>query len=285
MMILRPFATDRLVPTLSCITTCKSRLDQLKLTLPRMMAIADAEVVVVDYDCPQGAAEWVRASHPAARVVKVEGRTDFHLANARNLGAAAATAPWLAFIDCDTLVAPALAESLAPLLAPGAFFIPRPRPPTLWGALVVARADFDKIEGYDEAFEGWGSEDEDILERLEEAGLRPGDFPGDLLGTIDHGNALRTRHYEVKDPNANNCINYLYRQAKRDLARNGGKPTLAERRLVYGFVKSAFLNPKGGSIQIGYRESTLAGRRLIASLRYEIAGSDAAGGGGADGQE
>jgi len=271
------------MPTLSCITTCKSRLDQLRQTLPRMMAVADAEVVVVDYDCPQGTADWVRANHPAARVVKVEGHTGFHLARARNLGAAAATSPWLVFLDCDTLVDPALRESLAPLLAPGAFFIPKPRTPTLWGALIVARADFDKVEGYDEVFEGWGSEDEDMLERLAEAGLRSADFPGHLLEALDHGNERRTEHYEVKDPNANNCINYLYRQAKRDLSRTGGKPSLAERKTVYGYVKSAFLNPQGGSIQIGYRESTLAGRRLIASLRYEIAapGAAAAASGGA----
>jgi hypothetical protein len=273
------------MPTLSCITTCKSRLDQLELTLPRMVAMADTEVVVVDYDCPQGTADWVRANHPSARVVEVEGRAGFHLAKARNLGAAAASGPWLAFLDCDTLVDPALRESLAPLLAPGAFFIPKPRTPTLWGALIVARADFEAVEGYDEAFEGWGSEDEDMLERLAEAGLRSGEFPGELLEAIDHGNELRTQHYEVKDPNANNCINYLYRQAKRDLARNGGKPTLAERSTIYGFVKSAFLNPMGGAIQIGYRESTLAGRRLIASLRYEIAPPGEAGGGGAERKE
>jgi hypothetical protein len=259
------------MPTLSCITTCKSRLDQLEISLPRLLALADAEVIVVDYDCPQGTAAWVRAAHPAARVVKVEDRPDFNLAKARNLGAATASGEWLVFLDVDTLVAPDFGEAIAPLLREGAFLLSKPRPPMLWGALIVPRADFEAIAGYDEAFEGWGSEDEDIIERLTASGLRSETFPGDVLEGLPHSDARRTLHHEIKDHFVNNCINYLYRQAKRDLTRHGSGLTLTERTQIYAEVRRAVLSPAASSVQVGFRQSKLGDRAVLASLRYELA--------------
>jgi hypothetical protein len=52
----------------SLITTCKGRLAHLKETLPAFLAQgAGCEVIVVDYDCPEGAATWVNANHPRDR--------------------------------------------------------------------------------------------------------------------------------------------------------------------------------------------------------------------------
>ncbi len=43
--------------------------------------------------------------------------------------------------------------------------------------LGVSRADFERVNGFDMGFEGWGGEDEDIAARLRRAGLRCG-WPG-----------------------------------------------------------------------------------------------------------
>jgi GT2 family glycosyltransferase len=43
--------------------------------------------------------------------------------------------------------------------------------------LGVAREDFERVNGYDMRFEGWGGEDRDIAVRLRRAGVRCG-WPG-----------------------------------------------------------------------------------------------------------
>jgi hypothetical protein len=55
------------------------------------MAKADIEVVVVDYDCPDGAGDWVQSAWPAANLVSVSDRPWYNQSEARNHGAAAAS--------------------------------------------------------------------------------------------------------------------------------------------------------------------------------------------------
>lgn len=43
------------------VTTCKGRLDHLKLTLPTWLEHSDEHIIVVDSGCPQGAGAWARA--------------------------------------------------------------------------------------------------------------------------------------------------------------------------------------------------------------------------------
>ena len=54
----------------------------------------------------------------------------------------------------------------------------------------VARADFERVNGYDMRYEGWGEEDVDIAVRLGRIGLRcgharPGRHPDPSLARID----------------------------------------------------------------------------------------------------
>jgi glycosyltransferase involved in cell wall biosynthesis len=258
------------VPAVSVVTTCKSRLQHLRQSLPRMLALPGAEVVLVDYGCPEASGDWARRAHPEAKVVTVADDPTFRLARARNLGAAAASAEWLLFLDADTLPSPDLMTALSPLMASGAFATALPRIQDLWGALLVRRADFDAVGGYDEAFEGWGSEDEDIGERLADAGVTHATFDAALLEGLRHDNALRVMHHDVKDIWANNCINFVYRTAKRDLTRLGAPLPLSERRRLYAEIKAAALRENGGYVDVTYRQRTVGPHRLTGRLRYDI---------------
>ncbi|HEY5106214.1 MAG TPA: glycosyltransferase family 2 protein [Caulobacteraceae bacterium] len=260
------------MPTFSCVTTCKSRLDQLRQSLPRMMSFADTEVVVVDYDCPQGTSDWVQGAYPAARVVSVRGEPSFNAARARNLGASATSAPWLLFLDVDTVAQIDLPEQLTPLLSPASFLLPDPRPAELYGALLVSRARYDQVDGYDEALQGWGSEDEDITERLTDVGLLVGSFPGALLQSLHHDNALRVLHHEIKDRLVNNSVNHLYRHAKRDLTRLGMKLDLPDRKVLYAAVRQATFEPGARGFEVAVRNfmNPAIGRTIEAFLRYQL---------------
>ena len=52
------------VPTFSIVTTCKGRLEHLQRSLPSFAAQSGAEVVVVDYDCPDGTGIGLQRTFP-----------------------------------------------------------------------------------------------------------------------------------------------------------------------------------------------------------------------------
>ena len=219
------------------ITTCKGRLEHLKDTLPRIVNQPGVSCVVVDFDCPDGTAAWVAAHFPQVRLVKVSDRPGFSAAQARNLGAAAADAPWLAFFDADIRLAPEFAVSLLPSLRPGHFYRAAPIDPEIWGSVICHRADFSAIGGYDEAFVGWGGEDDDLLARLSAFGCTAGSFPATLAVAISHGEATRLRFYDIKDRRVQHRVNQMYMLIKADLLRLTGAPLpLAERQQAFGEI-------------------------------------------------
>ncbi|HXQ14405.1 MAG TPA: glycosyltransferase family 2 protein [Caulobacteraceae bacterium] len=255
---------------ISAITTCKGRLAHLQQTLPTLMALPDCEVVVVDYDCPQGAGDWVRSTFPAAKVVHVADRPHFKLAEARNRGVAAATAPWLFLVDADVAVAPAFVATIAPLLRAGVFLRPTPISPELSGTFVVARSDFAAIGGYDEVFEGWGGEDIDVVKRLEDSGRQAGTFPGELLRFAAHGDEVRGFYHAVGNPRVNVVINSLYRRVKNDLAALGVDPPEEIRRTIYDQIRREFLSPSGQlNLDVTFQRA-VHGRALTTTLRYRL---------------
>jgi hypothetical protein len=256
---------------LTAITTCKGRLEHLKATLPTLMSVPDLEVVVVDYDCPDHAGDWVRADWPRARVVAVSDRPWFNRSEAKNLGAAVASGDWLFFIDADVCVGEAFVQSVQGLLRPGVFLLADPRPADLWGALIVSRADFEAIGGYDQAMEDYGSEDVDIIARLMIAGIEETGFPSQTLQVIPHDQAMRTRFHERTDIDLSASINGFYRTAKNDLIRQGLVLDLDARRALYADVRRAFAAPGGiQAFQIAFRQTLVPGLTVNATLRYDL---------------
>lgn len=226
------------MPALCYITTCKGRLAHLRQSLPRIVAQPDVACVVVDYSCPEGAGAWVEATHPQVRVVRAEGERDFNLSRARNLGAQAAAAPWLGFFDADILLDPAFTRTIVPQLTPGHFYRADPVTSQTWGSVICHRDDFARIGGYDEAYAGWGGEDDDLVSMLTMIGRQVAAFPAELLGEIAHSDEDRTRFYKVKDRRASSRVNQVYRRIKLDLLRLLGQPlALADRCALYAQIE------------------------------------------------
>ena len=111
------------MPLVSYISTCMGRLEHLRRALPTWLAQPDSEVVVVDWSCPDGSGDWVKAHHAQAGVVRVPGRAHFNLAAARNAGAARASGRWLCFVDADVLLDPGFSVLVHPLLDPAAYLL------------------------------------------------------------------------------------------------------------------------------------------------------------------
>jgi hypothetical protein len=241
------------------VVTCKGRLHHLRQSLPLLARQPDSECIVVDYDCPDHTHQWVAAHFPEVRVVHVKDSPVFNVSRARNLGAQAASAPWLCFIDADILVADGFVASLTPLLREGFHYRPQPLRTEQWGTHLCPRADFERIGGYDEVLAGWGSEDNDIYHRLENQGCRHAPFPGSLISSLTHGNEERTRFHEIRDMWINQRINAIYLQVKYDLARQLGTAALGKNALqaIYSEVRRTVLQDAGHGTATSRVEVTL----------------------------
>jgi glycosyltransferase involved in cell wall biosynthesis len=219
---------------LSLITTCKNRLPHLKQTLPLMLQQPHAEVIVVDYGCEQGTAAWVKEHHPQAKLVQVNDDPIFCVARARNMGAKIASNETLCFVDADVLMHLEFGKWLELKQDSNAFYLyTEPKAVELVGFLIVARGDFFKVGGYDEAITGWGGEDSDLYERLAMTGLSQSSVPNDSISSISHGDDLRQVGKDVGGFGSRGeglPMHELYRAIKRDSWQLTGREIELEKR-------------------------------------------------------
>jgi hypothetical protein len=220
------------------VTTCMGRLAALEQTVgPMLDQPGESSVVVVDYSCPDRSGDWVAANHPSARVVRVPGRSQFNASAARNIGARHADADWIGFVDSDVVLDRGFVDAVRPALAPGGFYRARSDDPGLGGTFLCARADFERVGGYDEVYPCWGEEDNDLFDAFQFVGLEQRSFPASLLRHLPHDDAARTRFYPVPDKTLGHAINRVYRILKWDTARPRRELlTLEMRRALYDKV-------------------------------------------------
>ena len=247
--------------TFSIITACKGRLEHLKRTLPRMLELG-AEVVVVDYSCPEKTADYVERNFPAARVVRVEGEPGFSNWKARNRGAAAATGEMLVFCDADTLLSTTAIDKMAARLPAGWFgsLIPNEHAKfpkrkrgleanQFRGFQVVPSPAFRATGGYDEVLEGYGAGgDVDLGNRLILRGLKLRNLGVDIIeDVIEHDSSARLAHH--RDPvTISYAAGSLYRRAKTAVmggSLNQNLP-LAMRAKLFAAARRAAAEIAGG---------------------------------------
>lgn len=285
--------------TFSIITTCKGRLDHLKQTLPAMVAQGARQVIVVDFSCPQGTAEFVTANFPDVQVVSVKGQSHFSNWKARNAGASVASGDVLVFVDADTLLADGAIDRLStgfPEKAYGFFDLktsrsfnragPRLAANQLKGFHVIPTEAFRKLGGYDEVLEGYAAgADTDLEDRLGMIGIsRRLLDPKIVDSVIEHDAASRVEHH-AQPVKVSYCAGLLYRTAKRILLRinRSAELSIKTREHLYETARSAAegLGSKADRVgmnvtldqqavlmprQLGYERGTYA-----TTLRVEVA--------------
>ena len=194
-----------------------------------------SEVIVVDYGCEHGTAEWVSQYYPAAKIVEVKDDPSFCASRARNIGARYATQPLLAFVDADIMLNRDLREWIRTPPTEPLYFAPLEGTWEIGGFIVCTKEAFHQVDGYDEAFRGWGHEDTDFAQRLQEAGYKRAPLPFDLLSAISHGNDERQlgadKGYFDSTEQAL-FVGELYRRIKSDINHLTGQPIELERRTM-----------------------------------------------------
>jgi glycosyltransferase involved in cell wall biosynthesis len=159
----------------------------------------DFELIFVNQGSDEHVCEWVE---------ELVGRYSFvhyiynfsrgHLwnkSNALNIGIQAAIGSYIVIADIDIIFSPDFLENITPYLTPGiftthnAFYLPENYKLKEIGSLfqtdhykickdqfiglcIASKEFFLNIDGYDEFYLVWGAEDDDIIKRLESAGLK-----------------------------------------------------------------------------------------------------------------
>ena len=215
--------------SIAFVTTCKKRLHHIRQTLPLIVAQGPDEIIFVDYGCPEASGDWVEANHPGVKVVRVTDDPGFCLARARNTGAAQARSEWLVMIDGDILTTPGWGDWMRGHLAPGHFYrsehVDGKRDPESYGTMICRSADFAAIGGYDQVFQGWGGEDDDLYYRLVGRGLTQAHYPARFVSAIRHGHEERAGWGGMRNQEEKALLNHCYMTAKMQAtAANGGGP-------------------------------------------------------------
>lgn len=205
------------------VTTCKSRAQHLKSTLPRNLAdnasYANAVFIVLDYSSPDDLLPYLFMNHQqdieSGRLVVYSfldpSPGPFRMAHAKNMAARCGIlegADILVTLDADNYTGPGFAEFVSDKFAePGIFLCPDfplihslPHGPTrpmrgYAGRLAIRAQDFIKTGGYDEIFDVWGSEDMDMIFRLQRMGYSMRHIDNGYLNTIPHPAEIRFKEY------------------------------------------------------------------------------------------
>lgn len=194
---------------ISIIIPCKNRLNHLSQTFPLTRKLqGDIEIIVVDYNCPMGTATYFENTfHKEHRlkIIRAEvGADKWSLSHARNLGYRASSGEALLFIDADTKVRSNFLTKHP--LNEREFYTGH------WlhasGCCMMWRKDFEKVHGYNEIIESWGTEDYDLYRRLEGLGLRRNYFDKKTFENIKHHDKIRNEYHGRKDIHASNEENY-----------------------------------------------------------------------------
>jgi glycosyltransferase involved in cell wall biosynthesis len=227
-------------PRLSIVTCCKGRLEYLKRSLPSFAAQQDSEVVVVDYDCPEHTHEWVAAHFPQVRSVVVKDAPRFNVSRARNLGAEQAHAAWLVFCDADDVLTTSFSSDLLSNAMPGTYQRPLRGDKPEAVPLACEAATFSAIGGYDDALQGWGLEDFELISRLRQSGAR--EVASAAVANNLPNSKAECHQYYAHQVEVSVVINYYYCQVKRRYFETTGRWFSDEQRYAtYSSVEKAVL--------------------------------------------
>ncbi len=267
-------------PWVTFVTTCMGRLADLQATLPVLLRQDAAAVVVVDYSCPQQSGAWARQQFPIAQfpqlhIVSVSGATRFDRSVAKNTGVRASKTPWVCLIDADIIPADDFAEQLRSLAQPHCIVRSAAVVDGTGGTFLFEREWFDAVGGHDPLFQGWGEQDEDLVDALQFAGAKLNTFAASLLKHRDHDDAARTQYHADQDRRRTQLINRLYRAAKWDWARVIQRPLEEhERSWLRHEVEQQLSNSQDVdsiTIQLGAANWPLLDKTCRRELRYSLA--------------
>lgn len=169
---------------ISFCTTCKGRLWQLEQTLPHNVARLDdqQEIVLLDYQSPDGLREYIFDTYPRAlkdgrlKYFQLQHDYRYSSAYAKNVAHRLAQGEILFNLDADNLIAHSLID--LKYMQPHQIYVPklyatREENEGSFGRVGIYKAQFYRLNGYNENIIGMQGDDGDLIRRAYMSGLKP----------------------------------------------------------------------------------------------------------------
>jgi hypothetical protein len=184
------------------------RSQNLSRALPSWFRSPASEIIVLDYNSANPVRNTLNdlgLSDSRLRVVRVEGKTRWHLSDAFNLAIGQVTEGFVLKLDADVVLAQPDLSSLPRdkgtfLTGNWAGFDPTQMYTN--GSLFCHVDHLRVVGGWDPRFQTYGWEDSDLYERLLGLGLHRNYFPKGFLHHLDHSDSERLNlsvHHEDSD--------------------------------------------------------------------------------------
>ena len=199
-------------PLITFVVPVMGRFEHLKRTLPPLAKQPQAEIIVVDYSCPQNSGNWVEEpsqSWSNVRVARYPGQKHFNLSRARNIGSRMCQTKYIAFIDADMILAERFTEAIKPALDERYFIRFSQWRSGHSGFLICWYAAFLYAGGYPAKtgglgysgpdMEGYGFDDGYMKMALEKIGVQERSISIELAQHLDHHQPSRVQHYSEEN--------------------------------------------------------------------------------------
>ena len=151
-------------------------MKHLKYTLPLNLKVADSfypaiEIVLLDYDSPDGLVEWVEKTCSWALEKKVlrffsskVSLSEFHMSHAKNVVHKLAKGEYLCNLDADNCIQEAYVSLVLDLFKKYPNHLIQGGRDSA-GKICISKKNFFALQGYDEGITGWSWDDLDFINR------------------------------------------------------------------------------------------------------------------------
>lgn len=195
--------------SITIICSCKNRSDALHISLRSWLNFNKiSEVIIVDWSSDKSL-EYLTSWDSRIKVISVPNQKFFNQPQPLNLAASLATSKYILKLDCDYILNPYFKffENSEYVIDDNSFVCGQntidkgfdPYYKYLFGFLYVSKSNFMKVNGFSEKFCKWyASEDQDIMIRLENLGLKKRglDYDHNVIH-IPHSDKKRTENFEA----------------------------------------------------------------------------------------
>jgi capsular polysaccharide biosynthesis protein/exopolysaccharide biosynthesis predicted pyruvyltransferase EpsI len=199
----------------SIVCAVMNREDTLKVSLPSWLKFKEVgEIIIVDWSSKKELS-WVLDLDDRIKLIRVEDEQYFNISQAFNLGIDHATKEMILKMDVDYMLNPYYNFFEVNPIENDSFYAgngqkvgwDNPIFASLNGLNYCNRKYIQEINGYNENYQGYGHDDEELCECLESIGKKRLDIQYNYsIIHIPHPNNFRTANYEQKQINNRSVI-------------------------------------------------------------------------------